>query len=215
MNIYSEEYTSKYGSLVQLGIEYIQGFSTFADEFVSEYNLRKTEIDTYGFSNQWIEWQKQNAANIINLYNELNNSNLIPENTFLTINTNTMVTVQLKAKEFLLIAYTLLNEPSNSTFGLLTRIKNATASQDDDTVVSVEASESEVEMVYKKLTNAPEGIFNESNDSMYSQLSAQIQDGIANNNQSWISIGSKLSAIRSENLGRVAQFVSFAKTKFA
>jgi hypothetical protein len=215
MNIYSEEYTSKYGSLVQLGIEYIQGFSTFADEFVSEYNLRKAEIDTYGFSNQWIEWQKQNAANIINLYNELNNSNLIPENTFLTINTNTMVTVQLKAKEFLLIAYTLLNEPSNSTFGLLTRIKNATASQNDDTVVSVEASEAEVEMVYRKLTNAPEGIFNAYNDSMFNQLSSQIQAGAANDDQAWVSIGNKLSVIRAENLGRADQFIAFAKTKFA
>jgi len=126
-----------------------------------------------------------------------------------------MVTVQLKSKEFLLIAYTLLNEQSNATFGLLTRIKNATSSQDDDTVVSVDASEAEVEMVYRKLTNAPEGIFNTYNDSMFSQLSVQIQAGAANDDQEWISIGNKLSVIRAENLGRADQFIAYAKTKFA
>jgi hypothetical protein len=82
MNIFSEEYREKFGSLVQFGIDYMQGFSTFADEFVLEYNLRKSEIDMYGFSNQWLEYQKQNAQSIINLYNELNNYNLIPNKNF-------------------------------------------------------------------------------------------------------------------------------------
>jgi len=126
-----------------------------------------------------------------------------------------MVTVQLKAKEFFLIAYTLLNETSNSTFALLSRIKAATSGANDDDLVSVQASESEIEIVYRKLTNAPEGVFSNYNDSMFVQLSSQIEAGVQNNEEEWISIGSKITTIRTENLGRADQFIAYAKTKFA
>lgn len=126
-----------------------------------------------------------------------------------------MVTITLKSKEFLLIAYTLLSEESNSTFGLLSRIKTATNLATDDQLVSVDASTEEVEDVYKRLTNAPEGIFNNYNDSMFTQLTTQIQDGISNNDSDWILIGSKISAIRTENLARADAYVAYAKLKLS
>jgi len=78
MNINSEEYQYKFGSLIQFGTSYMQGFSTFADEFLSEYSLVGTELNQYGYSQEWVNWQKQNAQNIVDLYDALNAQNLIP-----------------------------------------------------------------------------------------------------------------------------------------
>lgn len=78
-NIHSTEYIQKFGSLVQYGVSYMQGFSAFADQFVSEYNSVKQEIDEYGYSNDWTVWQKQNSQSIIDLYDQLNAQGLIPQ----------------------------------------------------------------------------------------------------------------------------------------
>jgi hypothetical protein len=77
-NIYSEDYIFKFGSLIQYGTQYMQGFSTFADEFLLEFNLRKLELNEYGYSPDWVQWQKNNSTQIIQLYDELNDMNLIP-----------------------------------------------------------------------------------------------------------------------------------------
>jgi len=78
-NIHSSEYIFKFGSLVQYGVSYMQGFSTFSDQFVSEYNSVKQELDEYGYSNDWTVWQKQNAQSIIDLYNQLDAVGGIPQ----------------------------------------------------------------------------------------------------------------------------------------
>lgn len=57
----------------------MQGFSAFADQFVSEYNVVKQELDQYGYSPDWVAWQKQNAQSIIDLYNQLDAQGLIPQ----------------------------------------------------------------------------------------------------------------------------------------
>jgi hypothetical protein len=126
-----------------------------------------------------------------------------------------MVQVTLKAKEFLLIAYTLLNESSNQSFSLLQRIKDAVDGVGDDDLVSINTNEAEVEYVYRKLTLSPEGIFNEPNTSMFQQLQVQIQTGISAGNQEWIFIGDKLTAIRIENLSKANQYINYAKQKLA
>jgi hypothetical protein len=77
-NIYSEDYIFKFGSLIQYGVEYMQGFSTFADEFYTEFHFRKSELNDYGYSPDWVQWQKNNSSQIIQLYDELNDMNLIP-----------------------------------------------------------------------------------------------------------------------------------------
>lgn len=126
-----------------------------------------------------------------------------------------MVSVQLKTKEFYLVANSLLVEQSAQVFSLLDRIKTAANGQADDDLISVDATEQEIELVYRKLTLAPEGIYSEYNASMFAQLQTQIADGVAADNAEWISIGNKLQAIRTENLARADQFIAYAKLKLA
>jgi hypothetical protein len=78
VNIFSQEYIYKFGRLIQYGISYMQGHSTFADLFISEFQNVKSELDTYGYSLDWIQWQKQNAQNIIDLHDSLSALGLIP-----------------------------------------------------------------------------------------------------------------------------------------
>jgi hypothetical protein len=78
MNINSEEYQYKFGSLIQFGTSYMQSFSTFADEFLLEYNTQLDELNEYGYSQSWVNWQKANSQNIVDLYDALNAMNLIP-----------------------------------------------------------------------------------------------------------------------------------------
>jgi hypothetical protein len=75
---YSDEYIYKFGRLVQFGVSYMQGHSTFADSFLSQYQSIKTELDTHGYSIEWVDWQKQNAQNIIDLHDSLNTAGLVP-----------------------------------------------------------------------------------------------------------------------------------------
>ena len=128
-----------------------------------------------------------------------------------------MIPVQLKAKEFYLIAYLLLSDESSQTFNLLNRIREAiigAAAEDDDLVV-VNVTKEEVINAYRKLTFAPEGIFNDANTSMYNQLSSQIATGVLNNEQEWVALGETLSGIRTENLNRANDFIAVAKTKLS
>jgi hypothetical protein len=78
MNINSEDYQYKFGSLIQFGTSYMQGFSTFADQFLLEHNAQQVELNEYGYSQSWINWQKQNSQQIVDLYDALNAENLIP-----------------------------------------------------------------------------------------------------------------------------------------
>jgi hypothetical protein len=126
-----------------------------------------------------------------------------------------MVSVQLKSKEFYLIAFNFLNDTSANSFSLLDRIKTATAETEDEDLVSIDASKDEIILAYRKLTNSPEGIYNEYNASMFTQLQTQIADGVANDNQEWIEIGQQLTTIRNENLAKADQFISYAKNKLA
>jgi hypothetical protein len=126
-----------------------------------------------------------------------------------------MVSIQLKSKEFLLIAYNLFSEPSNQSFSLLDRIKSATNGKEDDDLTIVSASKDEVITIYKKLTNQSEGVYNQINDSMFTQLQSQMADGIASNEDEWIEIANKISIIREDNLSKVDVFISYIKEKFA
>jgi hypothetical protein len=77
-NINSQEYITKFGSLVQYGVSYMQGFSAFADQFIYQHDLAAAEINEYGYSDTWIAWQKANSNSIIDLYNQLDAQGLIP-----------------------------------------------------------------------------------------------------------------------------------------
>jgi hypothetical protein len=78
MNINSDEYQYKFGSLIQFGVSYMQGFSSFADSFLLEYSTRLNELNEYGYSQEWVNWQKLNSQNIVDLYDALNAEGLIP-----------------------------------------------------------------------------------------------------------------------------------------
>lgn len=124
-----------------------------------------------------------------------------------------MVSVQLKVKEFYLIANSLLTEQSSQVFSLLDRIKAAVSGQADDDIVSVDATQQEVELVYRKLTLAPEGIYSEYNASMFGQLQVQIQDGVSSGDAEWIALGTSIEAVRTENLQRADNYIAYAKIK--
>jgi hypothetical protein len=126
-----------------------------------------------------------------------------------------MVSVQLKVKEFYLIAFNFLNDSSSISFSLLDRIKSACQGAADDDIVTVQATEAEVQLAYRKLTNAAEGIYREYNLSMFTQLETQIQAGVAAGIDEWIWIGTNLQTIRNENLARADEFISYAKNKLA
>ena len=59
-NIHSQDYIYKFGRLIQFGVSYMQGHSVFADSFLLEYENVKPELEIYGYSNDWTNWQKQN-----------------------------------------------------------------------------------------------------------------------------------------------------------
>ncbi len=80
MNLNSNEYIYKYGSMVQFGVSYMSGFSTFADEFLTNFNLYLPQVIESGYSEEWRTWQKNNISAICNLYDELNVAGLIPTN---------------------------------------------------------------------------------------------------------------------------------------
>lgn len=77
-NIHSEQFIYKYGRLVQFGTDFMIGFSTFADEFHNTRNSFMDELNDYGYSINWVNWQKQNSQSIIDLHDELEAANLIP-----------------------------------------------------------------------------------------------------------------------------------------
>jgi hypothetical protein len=77
-NLYSTDYIYKYGRLVQFGTDFMVGFSPFSDEFHNTLNLYTQEMNDYGHSIEWYNWQKQNINTIIQLHDELEEANLIP-----------------------------------------------------------------------------------------------------------------------------------------
>lgn len=77
-NIHSEEFIYKYGRLVQFGTNYMIGYSQFADDFHNARNGFMQELNDYGYSMEWVNWQKNNSDAIINLYDSLEEDGLIP-----------------------------------------------------------------------------------------------------------------------------------------
>jgi hypothetical protein len=76
--IQHNELILKYGSLVQFGVDYMAGFSPFADLFLEKFYEYKPVIDSQGFSIGWNNWRTDNSADIIALYDALEGAGLIP-----------------------------------------------------------------------------------------------------------------------------------------
>lgn len=74
----SPEYIFKYGSLIQFGVDWMQGFSVFADAFLNEYLKFYPILSTQGYSQGWVDWQKANESEIISLYDSANQAGIIP-----------------------------------------------------------------------------------------------------------------------------------------
>ena len=75
---HSIELVEKYGNLVQFGVDYMSGFSQFADEFLEKFYEHKPEIDIQGYSLSWNDWRIANSEQIILLHDALKAENLIP-----------------------------------------------------------------------------------------------------------------------------------------
>lgn len=74
----TKEANYKFGSLYQHDVNFMEGFNSDSEAFLSAYNSHKDEIYTNGYSVAWENWKENNQDLIIRLFNSLNDSNLIP-----------------------------------------------------------------------------------------------------------------------------------------
>lgn len=109
-----------------------------------------------------------------------------------------MINVQLNAKHYFFIANTLKDIVASQYFGLLNRIKAATATSQDDDLVTVEASVTDTVTIYSIHTLKPEGQVNVINQEMSDLLAAQIQANISD--PEWAELAQKITEIRTANL---------------
>lgn len=66
---------------MQFGVEWLQGVEPFADIFYNEYQNALPELIVSGYSIAFQQWQQDNAAEIIELYEYCKQQNIIPNAT--------------------------------------------------------------------------------------------------------------------------------------
>lgn len=109
-----------------------------------------------------------------------------------------MINVQLKAKHYYFITDRLKDIVASQFFGLLNRIKAATANVQDDDLVTVSASVGDTVTVYGIITSLPEGQASNINSELSALLAAQIQANILD--PEWMDLAEKITVIRTANL---------------
>lgn len=124
-----------------------------------------------------------------------------------------MIQVQLKAKHYYLIADILFGTAAYISFAVLEKIKQACQGLQDEDLATVEIDVATFIVVFNILTQKPEGSYNNINTEMMDLLTPQIQAGIANNDEEWISLGNQVSQIRASNLAIVQTLIQSGKNK--
>lgn len=66
--MYNNEFIKAFGTLVQPGVADLIGLSTFADEFVAEYEIALPNLQKYGYDPNYTNWQRMRELEIIALY---------------------------------------------------------------------------------------------------------------------------------------------------
>jgi hypothetical protein len=129
------------------------------------------------------------------------------------LNNIIMIQVELKAKHYFLIADILFGTAAYVSFPTLEKIKIACQGLQDDDAATVEIDVPTFLNVFNILTQKPEGSYNNVNTEMMDMLTSQIQAGIADGNEEWISLGEQVTTIRANNLQVVTDAIAGGKNK--
>jgi hypothetical protein len=124
-----------------------------------------------------------------------------------------MIQVELKAKHYFLIADLLFGTAAYVSFATLEKIKTACQGLQDDDNATVEIDVPTFISVFSILAQKPEGSYNNVNTEMMDMLTPQIQAGVADGNEEWISLGEQVTAIRAANLEVVTNAIASGKNK--
>ena len=124
-----------------------------------------------------------------------------------------MIQVELKAKHYFLIADILFGTAAYVSFTTLEKIKTACQGLQDDDTATVEIDVPTFINVFSILTQKPEGSYNNVNTEMMDMLTPQIQAGVADGNEEWISLGEQVTVIRANNLQVVTNSIQNGKNK--
>ncbi len=124
-----------------------------------------------------------------------------------------MIQEELKAKHYFLIADLLFGTAAYVSFATLEKIKTACQGLQDDDPATVEIDVPTFISVFSILAQKPEGSYNNVNTEMMDMLTPQIQAGIADGNEEWISLGEQVTAIRASNLQVVTDAIASGKNK--
>jgi hypothetical protein len=129
------------------------------------------------------------------------------------LNNTIMIQVELKAKHYFLIADILFGTAAYVSFTTLEKIKTACQGLQDDDTATVEIDVPTFINVFSILTQKPEGSYNNVNTEMMDMLTPQIQAGVADGNEEWISLGEQVTVIRANNLQVVTNSIQNGKNK--
>ena len=124
-----------------------------------------------------------------------------------------MIQVELKAKHYFLIADILFGTAAYVSFTTLEKIKTACQGLQDDDTATVEIDVPTFISVFSILTQKPEGSYNNVNTELMDMLTPQIQAGVADGNEEWISLGEQVTEIRANNLQVVTDAIASGKNK--
>lgn len=104
-----------------------------------------------------------------------------------------MITINLKAKHYRLIAQLLKGIVIQDVFRIVKEIQSkVTSTYADDDPVSVDVYPNEISYVYPLLSILSEGEAAEINKEMDYMLRPQIETGIGNNDAEWVEVGTKI-----------------------
>lgn len=122
-----------------------------------------------------------------------------------------MISIQLKAKHFYLVANELFSQPAVSAFNTLSNIKTACSGVADDDLVTINASLNEIIGVFSRLAQRPEGSYNQVNSEMLDLLTPQVTAGVLAEDPEWIALNDSISSIRTQNLAIIGVAINNAK----
>ena len=111
-----------------------------------------------------------------------------------------MISVELKAKHFYLVAGELFKRPAEFTFKTLSNIKTSCTGAADDDLITITASVDEIVDAFTRLAQRPEGSYNQINGEMLDLLTPQVAAGVLADDPEWIALNERISTIRTQNL---------------
>lgn len=124
-----------------------------------------------------------------------------------------MISINLKAKHYYLIADILFSQAAYVSFSTLEKIKIACNGLQDEDIATVEIDINTFIDVFSVLAQKPEGSYNNINTEMMDMLIPQIQSGVSQQDPEWIQLADTIQSIRSSNLEVVTNSINSGKNK--